>query len=107
MAAEHGDLERRIAAEAGAQYVDVTSWLCSSVCTALVGDMDVYLNQDHITATYATYLSGALEAAVSPMLLAADARPAAVSAELVAPERLAALPAKRILRQRDRASEDL
>jgi peptidoglycan/LPS O-acetylase OafA/YrhL len=69
MEAEHGDVERQVAAVTGARYLDVTPWLCSSVCTAIVGDMDVYLNQDHITATYATYLTGAVEAAVAPLLL--------------------------------------
>lgn len=68
-AAEHADVERQVAAETGASYLDTTPWLCSSVCSAIVGDIEVYLNQDHITATYASYLSGAVEAAVAPILL--------------------------------------
>ncbi len=68
VAAEHGDVERAVARVTGAKYLDVTPWLCSSVCTALVGDMAVYLNEDHVTATYATYLAGAIEEAVAPML---------------------------------------
>ena len=83
--AEHGDLERHVAAVTGAQYVDVTPWLCSSVCTAVVGDMNVYLDQDHITSTYATYLTGAVEEAVAPMLLSVASPMVPATAELVGP----------------------
>jgi peptidoglycan/LPS O-acetylase OafA/YrhL len=79
MTAEHGDIERQVAADTSAQYLDVTPWLCSSVCTAIVGDMVVYLNQDHITATYATYLTGAVEAAVAPLLMGTATAPAAAT----------------------------
>jgi peptidoglycan/LPS O-acetylase OafA/YrhL len=68
-APEHVDVERQVADVTGARYLDVTPWLCSAVCTSLVGEMDVYLNQDHITATYARYLTGALEESIVPLVL--------------------------------------
>ena len=40
----------------GVQYVDLTPWFCSTTCTAIVGHYDVYLDQKHITSTYAQYL---------------------------------------------------
>ena len=41
---------------------------CSAVCTPIIGNMLVYENQYHITETYATYLSGALQNALGPVL---------------------------------------
>jgi len=82
--AEHADVERQVATATGAHYLDVTPWLCSSVCTAIIGNMDVYLNQDHITATYATYLTNAVEAAVVPLLPETASSPAPEASELVA-----------------------
>ena len=54
--------------QADVQYIDVFPWLCSSVCTAVIGNMVVYGLRNHLTATYATYLSGALQAALQPAM---------------------------------------
>lgn len=66
--ATYNDVEQDVATRAGVPYVDVTSWFCTSVCTAVIGNMVVYSNDYHVTATYATYLSGALQEALQPIL---------------------------------------
>ena len=59
--------EEHAAADAtGASYIDPTNWLCLAVCPPIVGSMLVYRNQFHITATYASYLSGVIGAAIGP-----------------------------------------
>jgi len=57
-------LNRTIATRSGVQYIDPTPWLCSSVCTAVIGHVVVYLDQFHLTATYAGYLQNALGASL-------------------------------------------
>jgi peptidoglycan/LPS O-acetylase OafA/YrhL len=49
-------VERSVAAELKIQYINLTAWFCSQVCTAIVGKYNVYINQFHITSTYARYL---------------------------------------------------
>ena len=56
--------ERLAAEQTGAQYVDPTPWLCSSICTAVVGHYCVYQDQFHITGTYAKYLEVVLRKAL-------------------------------------------
>jgi hypothetical protein len=58
------------AQSSGAAFIDVIPWLCSATCTVLVGNMVVYSDASHMTATYAKYLSGALEASLAPDLAA-------------------------------------
>jgi peptidoglycan/LPS O-acetylase OafA/YrhL len=53
-------LDRAVTAAAGAKYVDPFPWFCSSICTAVIGHYDVYLDQFHITASYGAYLQNAL-----------------------------------------------
>ena len=45
---------------AGARYITTTPWFCSKVCTAVVKNYTVYLDQFHVTGTYAKYLTNAL-----------------------------------------------
>jgi hypothetical protein len=49
-------VESQTAAELGSQYIDTIPWFCSSVCTAVIGRYNVYLDGVHITAAWATYL---------------------------------------------------
>jgi hypothetical protein len=49
----------------GASYIDVMPWFCSTVCTDVVGNMAVYSGGGHISATYATFLSGVLRSALA------------------------------------------
>ena len=52
--------EQMAATEEGAQYVSVTPWFCSSTCTPVIGNYEVYWDQFHITAAYALFLGGVL-----------------------------------------------
>ncbi|MET0426804.1 MAG: SGNH hydrolase domain-containing protein, partial [Actinoplanes sp.] len=45
--------EQDAARESGAGYVSVLPWLCSAVCTPVIGNVTVYRNRFHLTATYA------------------------------------------------------
>ena len=53
-------LDRAVTAAAGAEYVDPFPWFCSSICTAVIGHYDVYLDRYHVTAAYGAYLQNAL-----------------------------------------------
>ena len=64
----YNDVERRVADEAGIPFIDVTSWFCGEVCTAVVGNKVVYTNDYHVTAAYARSLSGALETVLRPLI---------------------------------------
>jgi hypothetical protein len=56
------------AAAASATYIDVVPWFCSSVCTAVVGNMIINDDQQHVDKTYAGYLTGAMQAAIQPQV---------------------------------------
>jgi SGNH domain (fused to AT3 domains) len=64
----YADTNRAVAKQAGVRYIDVFPWFCSSVCPAVIANMVVYGLRNHLTATYATYLSGALQAALQPAM---------------------------------------
>jgi hypothetical protein len=66
--AEHGvyiSAEEQAARANGAQYIATAPWICSRLCVPIVGHLRVYNDQYHISAAYSTYLSGALESALS------------------------------------------
>jgi hypothetical protein len=52
--------DQQAASKAGAQFIDIAPWFCTSVCTGLIGKYVVYSDSAHVTATYAKYLSGVL-----------------------------------------------
>jgi hypothetical protein len=55
--------ERAAAAAAGAVYVDPTPWVCpSDPCPVVIGRYLVYRDHQHLTATFAAALAGALVA---------------------------------------------
>ncbi len=60
----YGDAEAAAAKATGAQRIDVTNWLCSSICPPIINNILVYRNQFHITRTYSLYLAGVLRAAL-------------------------------------------
>ena len=62
------DVERQVADEARIGFIDVTPWFCGDVCSPIVGNMIVYTNDYHITASYARSLTGALEALLRPLI---------------------------------------
>ena len=61
-------MERAAAAQTGAYYLDVNPWFCSALCTVVIGNMNVYVSDGHVSATYATYLSGALQGELQPIM---------------------------------------
>jgi hypothetical protein len=65
--AEQGVLvgaERAASQAAGAKYIPTAQWECATECVPIVGSMRVYNDQFHLSATYANYLSGALQQAL-------------------------------------------
>lgn len=59
----HGP-EAAAAAAVHAAYIDPSDWFCSQTCSPIIGNMLVYRNQFHITATYGVFLAGAIRAAI-------------------------------------------
>jgi peptidoglycan/LPS O-acetylase OafA/YrhL len=57
--------ERAAASDAGARYVSTTPWFCSSICTAIIANFEVYYDPYHVTGTYATFLEGTLAQSLS------------------------------------------
>jgi len=53
-------VDRATALAAGVKYVDTIPWFCSTACTAIIDHYVVYVDQNHITATWATYLENVL-----------------------------------------------
>ncbi len=65
------DLQRRVAEDGGARFVDPTPWLCTdTTCPAVVGDHLVYADEDHIAVPY----SRALAPVLGPWLTGAGLR---------------------------------
>ncbi|MEU8816121.1 SGNH hydrolase domain-containing protein [Actinoplanes sp. NPDC048796] len=56
--------EALAAREAGAGYVSVLPWLCTRICTPVIGNVTVYRNRFHLTGTYARMMNGVLEEAL-------------------------------------------
>jgi hypothetical protein len=55
--------EKAVATSTGAGYVDTDPWFCiSNTCTVIVGNLLVYRDDNHITATYANWLTPAVGA---------------------------------------------
>ena len=48
--------ERAAARTTGSQYIDLSPWMCSTSCTAVVGNYEVYVDDYHLTLTYARFL---------------------------------------------------
>lgn len=65
---DHEQTLQAAAQATGATYISPTSWLCSSVCTAVIGRYDVYADASEITNQYVDYLQGALAAAMQPVM---------------------------------------
>jgi hypothetical protein len=60
--------EQAAAKATGARYIDVTPWFCSARCWPVVDDIQIYSDWQHITATYAKYLSGSVQESLAPEL---------------------------------------
>jgi hypothetical protein len=56
-----------VAVDNGAQYLDISNWICGpEICPVIVGNILVYRDSNHITTTYARWLSPLVEAAIGP-----------------------------------------
>ncbi len=52
------ELDRDLAARTGALFYDTSDWFCSAdVCPAVIGNMAVYLDTNHINNTYSLFLA--------------------------------------------------
>ncbi len=60
--------EKTAAAATGASYVDTHQWLCPTRCSPLIGNMVVYWDQGHLTATYAEYLENVWDITLTKLL---------------------------------------
>jgi hypothetical protein len=70
--ATYNDIERSVAEAAGAAFIDVTPWFCGAICSPVIGNIVVYTNDYHVTATYARHLSWALESVLMPIVESAE-----------------------------------
>ena len=55
---QHFSAERAAAAAAHVTYLNPETWLCTTVCSPVVGKYAVFFDQFHLTATYAAFLAG-------------------------------------------------
>ncbi|MDP9387904.1 MAG: acyltransferase, partial [Actinomycetota bacterium] len=61
--------ERRAAEDAGAGYVDVHPWICTTTtCAVIVGNLLVYRDDNHVTTTYASWLAPVFGEALEAVL---------------------------------------
>jgi len=60
-------VEETTARNLGIQFIDVIPWLCSTACTAVIGNYNIYQDGNHINATWATYLEVVLGQALHLM----------------------------------------
>ena len=74
-------VERDVAAAHGAAFVPTSDWLCTATaCPVIADDLFLYRDNNHITATAATWLAPLLDAAMTPLLEPAPAAPPAPTA---------------------------
>jgi hypothetical protein len=64
----HESAERTEALSLGAAFINPLSWLCTSTCSPVIGSFLVYLNNAHLDATYVTFLSTVMQAALQKVL---------------------------------------
>ena len=58
------DADAAAARTTGAGYLSVLPWLCTALCTPVIGDVVVYRHRFQLTGTYARLLNGVLEEAL-------------------------------------------
>src|SRR5206468_1694187 len=54
------EAELTVARESGNQYIDPVPWICTDVCTPIVGGYLVYQDHNHLTGLYTSFLAGSL-----------------------------------------------
>lgn len=60
--------ERAAAKDLHVTYLNPQPWLCTKVCSPVIGNMVAYFDTFHVSATYAEYLSGVWAIALKPLL---------------------------------------
>lgn len=56
-----------VAVDNGAQYLDISNWVCGlEICPVISGNLLMYRDSNHITTTYAEWLTPFFDAAVGP-----------------------------------------
>jgi hypothetical protein len=65
---QHLSAERAAAKAEDIVYLNPEPWFCNSTCSPVIGNMVVYFNEYHVTATYAGYLSTIFGNALKPLL---------------------------------------
>lgn len=56
--------ERGAARATGATYLDLQPYICSDVCPLILGDVQTYLDGNHVTATFSRYFAPVFEEAI-------------------------------------------
>lgn len=56
--------ERGAATATGATYLDLQPYICSDVCPLILGDVQTYLDGNHVTATFSRYFAPVFEDAI-------------------------------------------
>ena len=67
-AATYNDVERGVAEANGIAFVDVTEWFCREACSPVIGNVVVYTNDYHVTATYVRRLFDEFQAVFQPIV---------------------------------------
>ncbi len=63
------DLERAIAGEYGGNFVSVTNWVCgTSFCPVILGNLLIWRDNNHVSATFSNYLTPFMAAVVVPIV---------------------------------------
>lgn len=62
---EVAEAEARAASASGAEFVDLTGFLCSRTCPGIIGNVLVYRDAHHMTETFSRSLSSPLAAALA------------------------------------------
>jgi SGNH domain (fused to AT3 domains) len=54
-------MENQVTVDLGVSTIDPIDLICTEICPPVVDNIIVYMDQSHITNTYAKYISGIVE----------------------------------------------
>ena len=73
-------VEQEVANAHDAAFIPTADWLCATdTCPVVIGDVEVYRDDNHMTATAAAWLAPYVEAAMQPLMKAATSPPPTTS----------------------------
>ena len=64
------EAERGAAQATGATYLDLQDYFCTDVCPLIMGDVQTYLDGNHVTMTFSRYFAPVFEEAINVEVLA-------------------------------------